>query len=241
MDGSYLGFHLLGTLNQLLCHSLGPRPTSCRLISLDVSIWLTHTSKVSLHSLLSLRLVLEEVAFLDQGRGARMSGRLSLRKLMERWTTREKKKKNCHQGKYGRAGWIPKAASHHGQNINQTFARKSAARLLEAQYPLCESWHLVFYCIEHCKPHSCTKAATNSNGSNISSEDVASRMVLPFSFYFVLLPSLAILSHSQNVGTSPRPDPSPWFWEGPMIPCHLYRRKKGESLVCFGSVHCRDN
>lgn len=82
--------------------SLGPQLTSCRLISLAVSTWLTHTSKVSLHSLLSLRFVLEEVAFLDQARGARMSGRLSLRKLMDRYTMR----KRNHHGVISRTGWI---------------------------------------------------------------------------------------------------------------------------------------
>lgn len=100
-------------------NSMAPKPTSWRLISLDVSIWLTHTSKVSLHSLLSRRLVLEGAAFLDQGRGVRMSGRLSLRKLMERWTIR---KTNRHGG--SRTGWITWAASCPWQNINQTSARK---------------------------------------------------------------------------------------------------------------------
>lgn len=75
--------------------------TSCRLISLAVSTWLTHTSKVSLHSLLSLRFVLEEVAFLDQARGARMSGRLSLRKLMDRYTMRKRNHRVS-----SRTGWI---------------------------------------------------------------------------------------------------------------------------------------
>lgn len=63
--------------------------TSWRLISLDVSMWLTQTSKVSLHSLLSLRFVLAGGILRDHGRGLNRSGRLSLRKLIERWKYKE--------------------------------------------------------------------------------------------------------------------------------------------------------